>query len=173
MIDPFFQPQVHQLVVNWTRDARLEALFDGDVGGGAAGDGIGNDREGMRVIEGGDFVDVRAEAQDLLPAAAFGHQFDGDEGRVFDDDAAHLGRRDQPVVADLVAGEHRGEQADELFAADGRAVVIPGAIAADAHVEIAAQRSAPGARLGSAAERAGGNLEEPGVRAIPVHANSS
>ena len=85
-------------------------------------------------------IEVRAETKDLTRAFAIGRHLDGGEGGILDHDAAPLGWRDQPVRAVVVAPEDGGEELDQRFATDRRAVVIPSAITADSNTEIAADR---------------------------------
>ena len=53
--------------------------------------------------EGDPFVEIGAQAQDLLPAGALGRQLHRHEGRVLDLDPALLGRCHEPVAAVLGA----------------------------------------------------------------------
>ncbi len=68
------------------------------------------------------FVKIGAES-DLLLAAAFPSTVisTGNEWRVVNPDAAHLGRRDQPEVPGSVALEHSREQLYQRHPADRRA----------------------------------------------------
>ena len=105
---------------------------------------VGNDMDGMGVVDRHDFVDVRTETEKLAIAAPGNEQLDGDEGDVVDHDAPDLGRRDQPEIAGLVAFEKRCEKANEFFAGDERAVIIPFPVTIDADVEIATEVAVTG-----------------------------
>jgi len=61
----------------------------------------------------------------------------GDEGRVRDPDADLLGRGDEEE-APVLALQHRGEQPDHRRPADRRALVEPGPVGPDLHVQLAA-----------------------------------
>ncbi len=91
-------------------------------------------------------VEIGAKAQALVPARALDRKRDRNERGVLDLDAPFLDRSDQPVGSVVVAAQDRGEQLDQRFAADGRAVIEPSAVARDPHVEIAAKRRLPPAR---------------------------
>jgi len=82
-------------------------------------------------------VEIGPKTQPAFAAAAGGFEFDGEEGRIFDGDAAALDRRDQPEAAVGFAAQDRGEKFDETGAGDGRTAIEPGAVARDPHVEIA------------------------------------
>ncbi len=51
-------------------------------------------------------VNIGSQAQNLGLAVAAAGQFDSQKGRIFDLDAAHFDRRDQPVITGLIAPEH-------------------------------------------------------------------
>jgi hypothetical protein len=87
-------------------------------------------------------VDVRAKMQcSARRSGEFGPvnpQFDADERRVFDDDPDLLHRRNQEVIFALPL-EHGGEQADQCRPSDRSFQIVPGAVAGDPHVDIAAK----------------------------------
>ncbi|MCY1184760.1 hypothetical protein D9M73_254800 [compost metagenome] len=74
-----------------------------------------------------------------LPFNLQGH---GNERRVIDLDADLLDRSDQKVVI-TIATDNRREQLDHRLTPDWRPQVVPGAIASDAHVDIAAECRVP------------------------------
>ena len=98
-----------------------------------------------------------------LLAFAFARHLDRPEGGRFDVDLELFDRRDQHMAAVGLAPQHGREQPDHRRPADRRAVVIPGAVAGDAHARMAAalripavdrrqaalRRSAPADRRGS------------------------
>jgi hypothetical protein len=81
---------------------------------------------------------VQAESDLPIPAFSFGVHPNCPEGRGFDIDFQLLDRGHQHMAAVRLAPENRREQPDHRRAADRRALVIPGAVARDAHVAMAA-----------------------------------
>ena len=88
-------------------------------------------------------VDMGAEAQHLLPALARGGHFHGEERRVVDLDADLLHRRHQIVAAVRIVAQDRRKQLHHPLSPDRRAEIVPGAVAGDAQIDIAAELRVP------------------------------
>jgi hypothetical protein len=134
-----------QLVIDAAGDARLDrqgafAVAYVDVGGRFAGQVVVCATQRVVGAGGDDLIDVGAEGQALVlaAAAAFPVHLHGHPGRVLHLDAAALDRGFEPVGALGVALEHAAEQAHELLPADRTAAVEPGAVALDEEGHVAA-----------------------------------
>lgn len=117
----------------------MHSIANMDIGSGFTGVGIGLHLQGMKIVDGDDFVDVGAEAQNLFPPRPPGEQLDGEEGNVLDLDPPHLRRRDHPINALGIPGQGRREKADHFLSLYGRTPIVPDTIPVDENVEITAQ----------------------------------
>ena len=98
--------------------------------------------QGVRGVDTDEIVDVGPEG-DLPPGPLPVHRhLDREEGRVLDRDADALDRRDEHEAL-RIAAQDRGEQLYEGGPADRRAVIEPGSVGGDAHVDVAAERRVP------------------------------
>ena len=118
-------------------DARRHRTHQ-EIGRRLAGQQVVRHADRMLRTGGDHLIDIGAERQHLLPTIAGPVEFDGDERRVLDLDAAALGRGFQPERAVRLALQHAGEQADQLLARDRTAAIQPGAVAPDQEGQIAA-----------------------------------
>ncbi len=128
-------------------------------------------------------VEVGTEAKDLVPSAPFGSDLDGGERCVLDQDTSALDRCYKPIFTVFFTTENRGEELDQRFATDRRAVVVPSAIPADRDAEIAADRGArieARGTMGSARRGRHGRIFSPEKRipdsvsaAEPIHAEGA
>src|ERR1051325_7014256 len=82
-------------------------------------------------------VQIGPEDQSLLAARSLLVDSDRDEWRIFDNDAAPLGRGYQPKAAVALAAQHGGKQLDQRQPVDRRTAIEPGAVAGDPHIEVA------------------------------------
>ena len=90
-----------------------------------------------------DVADIGAKRQ-RLPVAFSRHvHLDRHERRILDADADLFHRRDEIGPAVFVLAQDRGKQLHQRHAADRRAEVEPGPIAANFHVEVAAEWRIP------------------------------
>jgi hypothetical protein len=101
-------------------------------------------------------VDVRAERELPPGTRALDRHLDGEERRVLDRDADALDRRHEHESLRILA-QHRGEELYERRPADRRAVVEPGAVGGDAHVDLAAIGRLPALDRGRPLSAAGGS----------------
>ena len=100
---------------------------------------MGADLEAHRMLRTGarHIAHIGVEDQRLIRRLAFEVHGGRDEGHVLDRDADLLDRRHQNIAL-LVLAQDRGEEPHQRGAADRRAVIEPGAVAADAHVDLTA-----------------------------------
>ena len=88
---------------------------------------------------GGDLViEIGAEGEALVLAAALDLHLHGDEGRILDPDQRPLGRGYKIVMSVGLTPQHRGEKLDQRLPPDRTILVIPGAVAADLEANIPA-----------------------------------
>ena len=86
---------------------------------------------------------VEREGDALIAAVAFADHLDRAEGGRFNLDVELLDGGDEDVTAIGLAAQNGREQADHRGAPDWLSVMIPGAVARDAHPEFAAALGVP------------------------------
>jgi len=137
--DAFAAAQRYQLVVDRPRNTSFKSLPYKYIGSRFFRHGIVNYANWMCLVADKIVIDIGAEAKALRAAHPFAIDRDRHEGRILDDDPAHLGRGDQPVGAVGFPAEYGGKQSYQGLTADRRALIVPHALAVDSHVQIAAQ----------------------------------
>ena len=131
-----------QIVEQRPRHFRPEIAAHVQIGLEPAGAGFRLEAQRVLRARGDPVVDIGAEIENRPARILLDLQLDGEERRVFDDDADLLHRGDQEILVAL-ALEHRGEQLDQSRPPNRRLLIEPGAVGGDPHVDIAAKRRIP------------------------------
>ena len=134
--------QFDQPVKAFPVDQRLKVAADADIGRGLSGIGGTLDTDRQIGARNRDIPKVGLERERLVGAAAFGLEIDGDKGGIFDLDADLFDRRDQEIIV-IFTDQNRRKEFHQPHAANRGALIEPGAVAFDLHVQIAAKRRVP------------------------------
>ena len=73
-----------------------------------------------------------------MPVRPFDRHCNSREWRIIDLNATHFSGRDQPEFPGFAAFQHRRKQFYQRFAPNRRAHVVPGTVAGDTHIDVAA-----------------------------------
>ena len=134
--------QIHQLIEHVAMNQRLEIGAHANVRRWFLSLRVEADAQRMLLTGLHHIVNIGDETQQLrfaLPAHVQPHR---DEGRIFDLDTDLFHRRKQEVII-AIASNHCGEQTNHRRTPDGRALVKPGTVSCDTHVEVAAEWRVP------------------------------
>jgi hypothetical protein len=106
--------------------------------------GVRIDFNADRIVRTGDrFVaDIRGESKLLHLSVTANVQEHGDKGCIVDADAHLFARRDEMKAVRILA-QDRGKQAHEFAPGKRRALMVPGAVARNANVDVAAMGRVP------------------------------
>lgn len=145
----FGKGDIGQFIIERAVELRLQPVADGEARGRAI---VGIDNR-KRMIGPGDHgvTAIELEGEGALIAFAFAGHGNGAERGAFDLYRQLFDRGDEDMAAIRFAAEHGGEEADHRRAGDPAALMIPTAVAGDAHFAVAAMIGIPSIDRGMAA----------------------
>lgn len=126
-----FRGENRHIVIDRAGELGFKPVLKQDVRQGMTVNGIVNDGKWMMDVKRDDFIQIRAKGNDLFVVLMTDKHFDRNERNIINVDFPHFIWRDQPEPAFGIFSQHRGKQADEFFALDRRAVVVPDTISVD------------------------------------------
>ena len=134
--------EIGKLIEDRPRDLRLQAAAHMDIGRGSSVSGSVSTRIGLSGPANGLVADIGGEDKPLLASFAFHLQEHRQERRVLDRIRIFSAGVTRMETVGIFA-QDGGEQPHQLLAADGRALMKPGAVARDSDVDVAAMGRVP------------------------------
>ena len=135
-------PKINQSVKGFPVDQRPKVRPDQDIRRRFARLRVTRDAQGVARIKGRQILGFCGEGQGLIPVRSRYVEIHGQKRGIVDGDADLFNRGDKKVIVPLTLQDRR-EEPHKRRAADGGAKVEPGAVAGDAHVDLAAKGRVP------------------------------
>ena len=133
----------YEFIHDGAREKRIEPAADVEIGLEPAGAFLDDKSQRMHPTSLDDIAHIGAEGHDLIVARTRYIHLDGHERRVLDTDAEFFHRCYEIGLAVLVPAQDGREQPHQRLASDRRAQIVPGAVGADFHVDVAAEVRIP------------------------------
>ena len=135
----FLNAQLHQIIEHRPCDQGIQAIAYLNIGRRFIGFRINLHPNRVIRSSGHNIVKICAKSERLLVSGAGRLHLYRSKGSILDLNAAFFHRCFEPEIARFVAFQDRGEQLDHGLAVDRRSLVMPGAVARDAHIDVAAE----------------------------------